>query len=203
MDYKIYDIFPTPIIKFNLERDFSKEELDFITSCEKQSHKNFGNKSSNDSYILKNIELKNINNFCEESLKVFFNKIYNPISQTEIYVTQSWLNWTYKNEYHHTHSHPNSLISGVLYINADKKYDNITFGRSNYKLIEMYPKEYNDYNSDEVDFKVKTGELLLFPSHLQHRVNTTKNDNVRISLAFNSFVKGEFGHIQALNYLEL
>jgi cupin superfamily acireductone dioxygenase involved in methionine salvage len=67
----------------------------------------------------------------------------------------------------------------------------------------MYPKEYNDYNSDEVDFKVKTGELLLFPSHLQHRVNTTKNDNVRISLAFNSFVKGEFGHIQALNYLEL
>ena len=67
----------------------------------------------------------------------------------------------------------------------------------------MFPKEYNDYNTDEVDFKVGTGELLLFPSSLQHRVTVKKTETPRISLAFNSFVKGELGHIKALNYLEL
>ena len=203
MEHKIYDIFPTPVIKFNIGRDFLKEELNFVNKCETDSHRNFGNKSSNDSYILKNSELKDINIFCTNALQTFFNKIYNPISNVEIYITQSWLNWTYNNEYHHTHSHPNSLISGVLYINAEKEYDNITFGIQNHKTIDMFPKEYNDYNTNEIDFKVGTGELLLFPSSLQHRVSTKKTDTQRISLAFNSFVKGELGHVKALNYLQL
>ena len=203
MEHKIYDIFPTPVIKFNIGRDFLKEELNFVNKCETDSHRNFGNKSSNDSYILKNSELKDINIFCTNALQTFFNKIYNPISNVEIYITQSWLNWTYNNEYHHTHSHPNSLISGVLYINAEKEYDNITFGIQNHKTIDMFTKEYNDYNTNEIDFKVGTGELLLFPSSLQHRVSTKKTDTQRISLAFNSFVKGELGHVKALNYLQL
>ncbi len=203
MEHKIYDIFPTPIMKFNFDRDFSKEELEFVSKCESNAHRNFGNKSSNDTYILNNDVLKDINIFCENALKVFFEKIYNPINDVEIYTTQSWLNWTYTKEYHHTHAHPNSIISGVLYINADKNFDNITFGRHNYKLIEMYPKSYNDYNTDEVDFKVKTGELLLFPSNLQHRVNTTNGNSARISLAFNSFIKGDLGNIRGLNYLRL
>lgn len=203
MEHKIYDIFPTPVIKFNFDREFNQSEINFIKKCENTSHKNFGNKSSNDTYVLKNNELKEVSDFCENALKHFFHLLYNPISEVEIYITQSWLNWTYKNEYHHTHSHPNSVISGVFYVSANKKFDTITFGRSTYKTIDMYPKALNDYNTDEVDFKVGTGELLLFPSHLQHRVNVTKGDDVRISLAFNSFVKGELGHIQALNYLKL
>jgi uncharacterized protein (TIGR02466 family) len=203
MEHKIYDIFPTPIMKFKFDREFNQTEIDFISKSEMNCHKNFGNKSSNDTYILKNNEIKNISEFCSDSLNTYFSKIFNPINDVEIYITQSWLNWTYKNEYHHTHSHPNSIVSGVLYISADKNFDNITFGRSNYKTIEIYPKSLNDYNTDEVDFKVGTGELLLFPSHLQHRVSTTKSESTRISLAFNSFVKGEMGHIRALNYLQL
>ena len=203
MEHKIYDIFPTPVMKFNFDKDFTKDELDFVNKCETNCHRNYGNKSSNDNYILNNSEFKNINEFCKNALQLFFDKIYNPISKTEIYITQSWLNWTYVNEYHHTHTHQNSLISGVLYINADKEFDNISFGRHNYRMIEMHPKEFNDYNSDEIDFKVGTGELLLFPSNLQHRVNVTKTKKARISLAFNSFVKGEFGHVKGLNYLKL
>jgi uncharacterized protein (TIGR02466 family) len=203
MEHKIYDIFPTPVMKFNFGREFTKDELDFIYKSEDNCHKNSGNKSSNDTYILNNNQLNDISNFCQNASKVFFEKIYNPINDVEIYITQSWLNWTYSNEYHHTHAHPNSIISGVFYINADKSFDNITFGKHNYKMIEMYPKAYNDYNTDEVDFKVKTGELLLFPSNLQHRVNTTKGNTSRISLAFNTFVKGNFGNLRALNYLKL
>jgi hypothetical protein len=36
------------------------------------------------------------------------------------YITQSWLNYTETNQYHHKHEHPNSLVSGVFYVNDMK-----------------------------------------------------------------------------------
>jgi hypothetical protein len=41
MEHKIYDIFPTPIMKFNFGREFTKDELNFINKCEGNAHRNF------------------------------------------------------------------------------------------------------------------------------------------------------------------
>ena len=42
------------------------------------------------------------------------------MSSIHLKITQSWINFTKKGEYHHPHAHPNSLISGVFYVEADK-----------------------------------------------------------------------------------
>ena len=34
MNVEVFEIFPTPILKFNIGRDFTKEEIDFIISHE-------------------------------------------------------------------------------------------------------------------------------------------------------------------------
>jgi hypothetical protein len=54
-----------------------------------------------------------------------------------------------------------------------------------------------------LSFKVKKNTLIIFPSTLIHHVNNTKSKNTRISLAFNTFVKGNFGANEKLDELIL
>ena len=46
----LYSIFPTPVAKFELGRDFSAEEMAFVDS--QPTHKNMGNTTSDDRYVL-------------------------------------------------------------------------------------------------------------------------------------------------------
>jgi uncharacterized protein (TIGR02466 family) len=203
MDYKIIDIFPTAVMKFKLNREFTKNESDFVNTHEKVFHQNAGNKFSKNTFILNETEMGSINKFCNDALQIYFKNIKNPITNTSIQITQSWLNYTKMNGFHHEHDHPNSIISGVFYFSADKTNDIISFKRSEYKQIQILYKEANDYNTVQTDIKVESGDLVLFPSSVSHYVPNTESAKTRISLAFNSFVYGELGIPYALNYVKL
>jgi uncharacterized protein (TIGR02466 family) len=131
------------------------------------------------------------------------DKIICPSNKVKPYITQSWLNYTKKNQYHHKHQHPNSLVSGVFYINADEKLDKIKFFKEDYQPIKLEIKEYNLFNSQSWWFTVKTGDIVLFPSSLTHMVETKEGDNTRVSLAFNVFVEGKIGDNKGLTELIL
>jgi ectoine hydroxylase-related dioxygenase (phytanoyl-CoA dioxygenase family) len=51
--------------------------------------------------------------------------------------------------------------------------------------------------------KPEIGDLILFPSHLLHSVDTVTTDETRISLSFNVFFKGELGNEENLNLLNI
>lgn len=203
MEHKVYEIFPTLVMKFNLKRDFSDNEIAFINDTKLKVYKNYGNHSSTNTFILNQPEMAEIKKFCENSLEFYFEEFYKPLTKVKSIITQSWLNYTENNQHHHGHTHPNSLISGVLYINANKDLDRICFCRNDYKQISIAEREKNDYNTDEIEFKVNKGELLLFPSNLIHKVPLKNDKDIRISLAFNSFITGEIGFLRSLNYLKL
>ncbi len=190
-------------MKFKLNREFTKNELDFVNTHENIYYPNTGNKYSKNTFILNESEMKGINKFCDDALQTYFKNIINPITNTSIKITQSWLNYTKTNGFHHEHDHPNSMISGVLYLSAQKDIDVISFRRSDYKQIQIFYKEANDYNTAQTDIRIESGDLVLFPSNISHYVPQTKSTNTRISLAFNSFVYGEIGLPDALNYVKL
>jgi hypothetical protein len=50
---------------------------------------------------------------------------------------------------------------------------------------------------------VETYDLILFPSALQHLVSSTTNPETRVSLAFNSFIKGTLSPEDSLSYLNI
>ena len=203
MDYKIIDIFPTAVLKFKINRDFTKEELNFVNTHENIYYPNSGNKYSKNTFILNENEMLDINKFCNDALQTYFKNVINPITNTSIKITQSWLNYTKLNGFHHEHDHPNSIISGVFYFSADKSKDIISFRRNDYKQIQILYKEANDYNTMQTDVKVESGDLVLFPSNISHYVPQTENSKTRISLAFNSFVYGDIGLPEALNYVKI
>jgi uncharacterized protein (TIGR02466 family) len=199
----IMGIFPTPIYSSKLNRHLSKEELSFIDKTKEDVYKNKGNTTSNDKNILENEVFKNLKDDLHLRVKDYFDKVISSSNHITPYITQSWLNYTETNQYHHKHSHPNSLVSGVFYINCHEEYDKINFFNEKYKAIALDVENYNLYNSETWWLPVKTGDIILFPSSLTHMVETKQGNNTRISLAFNVFVKGNIGNEKNSTYLKL
>jgi uncharacterized protein (TIGR02466 family) len=199
----INSIFPTPIYMSKLNRELTPLELKFVDKNKKDFYKNEGNITSNNKYILNEKPFTNIKKKLDLIVKDYFEKIISPTNSTTPYITQSWLNYTETNQYHHKHAHPNSLVSGVFYINCDNKFDKIKFFNDNYKAIKLEVKDWNLWNSETWWFSVKTGDVILFPSSLTHMVETKEGDNTRISLAFNVFIKGTIGNNKNLTELIL
>ena len=179
-------IFPEPVYVSTLDRALTKEELRTINK-----HKKKGNITSNDNYVLENKTLKNLKKDLNKKVDDYFDKIIctdNPITP---YITQSWINYTEPNQFHHRHSHSNSHISGVFYVSADKKIDSIKFYKAlPYEAIRPNIDKYNIFNSTSWKFPVETGNVFLFRSSLEHGVDRKKGTMTRISLSFNVFFKG-------------
>ena len=68
-------------------------------------------------------------------------------------------------------------------------------------LIKLTSKEFNFYNSESWWIPVKTGDLVVFPSNFAHSVANTESKNTRISLSFNTFLKGIIGDPDTLTEL--
>jgi uncharacterized protein (TIGR02466 family) len=202
----IHSIFPTPIYTTKMDRGFTKQELQFVKQQKKHCKNNQGNVNTKDNYILNRKEFKNIKKFLDKCCKNYLDTVICPKDNIELYITQSWLNYTEANQYHHKHEHPNSVVSGVLYFDSDVKKDKILFSHSKgYQQIspETDKEKFNLWNSGTWFFPVETGNLFMFPSSTTHQVETKKGTNTRISLAFNTFYKGSVGSNTKLTELIL
>ena len=193
---KIEALFPIALGCTELDRELTKEELDFFkrTQESKDIVINEGNTHTADYHILDNPELSELKKDLTEKVNLYFRSAYKIDEDIKIFITISWVNYTETGEYHHAHNHPNSVISGVYYIETDES-DTITFSAPWTNKLTMYmsPIEYNQWNSEEWWYPTRKNTLLLFPSKLVHRVNQVESDKTRISLAFNTFIKGKIG----------
>ena len=202
----IHSIFPTPIYTTKIDRGFTKQELNFVKEQKKHCSNNQGNTNTKDNYILNRKEFKNIKKFLDKCCKDYLKTVICTKNNIEIYITQSWLNYTEANQYHHQHAHPNSVVSGVFYFDSDINNDKILFTSSRgYQQIrpDTDKEKFNLWNSHTWFFPVETGNLFMFPSSTIHQVETKKGNNTRISLAFNTFYKGSVGSNTELTELIL
>jgi uncharacterized protein (TIGR02466 family) len=202
----IQPIFPVPVVLSQLERDWTAEEKQFFAKQNSKQMRNIGNSMSKNNYVLNEPEMAGLKAEIDVVLKQYVDNIIIPESDdVEIYVTQSWMNWTRKGEYHHRHTHSNSYLSGVVYINADEKIDKIVFINDVYRTIKFAHKETNHFNTETWNFTSRPGMLVLFPSWLTHMVEIKgdSHNNTRVSLAFNTFVRGTLGANKSLTELKL
>lgn len=93
-----------------------------------------------------------------------------------------WATFHFSGISHLIHTHPNSLVSGVYYVDIPE--DN--FGLL---LLEDPRGPYPPFDN-RIKIKPSTGDIIIFPSWLPHQVSPTSNINPRISIAFN--VPGEW-----------
>jgi len=207
---ELVSLFPSCLLLNTIEEPFTQDELDCILEYKDTVRANTGNITTKDVLVLDNPRLARLKRVAEEALQDYLIQFYNPISPDKIklVVTQSWLNYTDKTQYHHKHHHHNSIISGCMYINAIKDKDSIVFTKratgDNWQLQAL---EQNYFNCNEFTVNVGTGDVVLFPSNMLHSVPKTNHDHTRISLAFNSFWEGELGFMEGplerINFLRV
>lgn len=195
-------VFPNPILTYTNKKSLSLKERDYLLNLEQR--KNMGNTSSVNESLFKDVKLKILQTWIRSALEDYVDRIYCPKESITLNITQSWVNVCRKGEYHHLHSHPNSLVSGVYYVQSSKN-DKINFTDNSHSTLDIIPREYNLFNSRDWWMPAMQDTLVLFPSSLFHRVSPVEEerDRDRVSLSFNTFPTGILGSSDNLSELEL
>ena len=199
---QVHTIFATPMFVSTFhDRKKLDDILNFVKSLEyKDKTGQTENKMSSNTFVLNLPELKELKIYVEDALKYFMQNVI----QTEqtLKITQSWVNYSEKGKTHTFHTHPNSIFSGVFYLQSDLNSPYVTF-------FNRIPNQYQFESRGDTPFtgnifrcNPDPGSLIIFPSNLPHAVETNTSDTPRISLSFNTFVNDKIGSMSALTYVE-
>jgi uncharacterized protein (TIGR02466 family) len=200
MKEELLELFPTPLLITQYEQPIDKE-LAYLKTISYRKQQGNGNFRSDDSYLLRKEEFKDIKNFLKESVDRFTTNVIN--TKQRLVITQCWANRNPKGSKHHEHVHPNSIISGVMYFQINEKLPPISFSKERQDGVKLDPIKYNHMNSESFMLPCKTGELILFPSSLKHSVPINQGEEDRISVSFNTFCIDAIGSEQSLTHLDI
>jgi len=157
-------------------------------------------------FITENVTLLDDPNCLEiknKILNAFDDYVYNLLKikpETEFYLTTSWAVKFLPGGSAHEHTHTNSLFSGTLYLKAAEDTGQITFHKHQKYLnfssptISLEFAEQNIFNSSTWSITPTENQIIIFPSNVMHSVETNNSKDDRISVAFNLFVRGNFGY---------
>jgi uncharacterized protein (TIGR02466 family) len=194
-------LFPIPISKVNLNYKLSEihaEEL-FNVEIPKTIINDSDTYQGQNSKILDNPIFFELKQKLQEELNNYVKQIFD--YTCEIYITHSWINLNPSGTGHAAHTHTNSVFSGVYYLIVPPDCGpGLTFYNPRTPMFNFIPNENNMYNSSSWNINVSAGDLLLFPSEIYHGVNKNKSQSPRVTLGFNTFVRGHIGEKNQSNY---
>ena len=194
-EFEIHNLWPVPIYQSYIP--VKEKWKEYIKSLNyKRTHiKN--SDISDDRYILNSMpELKSeIELHCENYVRKYLSISKN----VKFYLLNSWSNVHKPTDGSQIHYHGNSLLSGVYYPIFPKNSGDISFFKTGsytnifHQSIRFEYDEDTHVNTEMYKLEVNEGKVVIFPSHLEHKVEQNLSKEKRYSIAFNFFVKGKFG----------
>jgi len=170
---------------------------------ENQFESNGGwNSISNDKWILDVPELIDLKNIINNFIRRYVLKVFGIDHSVDI--TQSWSTVTNNGEEHPVHFHPNSYLSGVMFVKSSDDSSPLLL-HNNIKLpsisLDLYdgkesnipPNEFASVTASTFSVAPTEGSIVLFPSLTPHGVCKSRSKDERIIIAFNTFPRLPFG----------
>jgi uncharacterized protein (TIGR02466 family) len=177
--------------------------IEFIKNIEMEPLANGKGFSSIDRQVLNKTEFAWFKQKIQEKVEDYFYEQLRIDSKIKIRISNSWITKFEQNGWGYGHFHDHSIYSGVLYLNADSNSGMLRFYKGqninqmgNPPLITLPFEEnvqWNLFNSPAWNYSPNTGDILLFPSHMQHEITKNYSTEDRYSLAFNTFISGTLG----------
>lgn len=186
----IVNLFPTPVaILDNVIDEFERYSLlERVKTTEHIKHGAFRDNSSSshqhgDNFIVDGSKLHTV---ITQHVNRYATEVFG-IQQLKL--SSSWSNIQGPGSKLLNHVHPNSKVSGVMYLNVDSSSSRIFFHNPNpFIPFEDYVN-LTDWNQHFHWFEPKNCQLFLFPSWLSHGSHLDENHSQeRISIAFNTVI---------------
>ena len=185
--------FSTPIWASQIE-DYQKinnDMLSYIINLQRLDpvgviKSNFKGWHSKD-FNLKDKEPKNFITAIKKNLNEALNDMnWNLVSQS-VKISNMWAIVNEQSALNQKHQHSNSDISAAYYVEAHENCGDIVFYDPRPARTYKHPlaKSPNKLNATVNSIKPEPGMLVLFPSYLDHSVNTNLSNKKRIVISFN------------------
>jgi uncharacterized protein (TIGR02466 family) len=177
-------LFQVPILKkyIGCTEKFNFNGLELV--------KNKSNWRTKNTNILELPELSSLKELILDATMDYFYGIIAVSPICEIYITESWINKSSHGDSHHVHIHPNSILSGVMYLKSDLELFETVFTNPFSPILDFDYKIQNEFNSKEIVLISNVGECIIFPSNLEHHCSKYSG-SYRYTLSWNTFVKGK------------
>ena len=198
----ISGLFPIPVYKKNINRGLNDGEIKYSNIDSWCTQPGSDNVRATTTAVLDIPAFFGIKNFIQTCINDYVKEIISPTTNMQLYITQSWINFNRPGDKHHQHFHSNSILSGSFYLNTGEQ--DMLFFVNPVKQPFHISKVPNWWNMSRIGVNVANGDAVIFPSHIEHGVETQmQEDHIRVSIAFNTWFKGEIGDEQGLTRLVL
>ena len=197
LNYKTNLIFPIPIHQFDVNgfSEIKDELIDYAYDYKKKDPKGVS-LSNRGGWQSEGFEIINE----DDVLQLFLiNCLSNfpPIKESVELRGYAWININKPGDYNIKHVHPTNNLSGVLWIKCLENSGDIVFDSPNNFESFLENKSYDDdfkksnFIDDSYHCYPTEGRMIVFPSHLEHRVQENKSNEDRISVSFNIRLSNE------------
>jgi len=188
IEKKKHAVFPTLIMTFDLsDHPHYNRVLDVVEKTKTGSHLIMRNSESSYDERTDNVWLNHmlLREF-KDTLQGCIDEYTKHYGLKQVHITNSWMNKVGVGGAVKPHRHELSVVSGAFYPIADEGSCSLLFRSpiTPYRMNEFLVTE-NEYNMANQSIECKQGELILFPSWLEHFTdeNTTEN---RVTVSFNT-----------------
>ena len=130
-------------------------------------------------------ELKNL---LDLHINRFSSELDFDLEGRDLKLEDIWINILAEDGNHSAHIHPNSVISGTIYISMPPKTSAIKFEDPRHPMMMAAPARLSsakEYLKPFIYINPSVGEILLWESWLRHEVPTNTSSQERISISFN------------------
>ncbi len=188
---KIHPAFSTPIYKDRIQID--KNVLNPILSDIDFKRIDTKDRWHSSNYKILDNELAFLKDEVQSRIEDYAHNSLGMARRHKLKITDSWVMKHGRDDKSDMHWHPNSIISGVLYLQTYKDCGNICFFREKNLFSDILDFEFshNDTNARIIEVEPIDGMVLLFPSKTLHGVNQSQTDVKRFCCAFNTWIEGE------------
>lgn len=200
----VYPLFSTPLYINNVGEFACPDikRLDYSSKVPAGGNVTF--LSSTDKHVLERPEFAQVKSIIMNEVDKYGREVLRVNRNIEFYITNSWVNVYRPGDQAGSHSHNNSLFSGVLYLKVSEDSGDIIFYRDIMSLVPFPPAldlqidASTIYNCKHFGHRPKQNEIVIFPSVVQHSVGINESSEERWCLAFNIFVRGSIGGLHEL-----
>jgi uncharacterized protein (TIGR02466 family) len=181
------DLFPTPVTKYDLSFLDLDKIFKIIKQVDVKPHGLIG--ASDSSYgLYLSILYDDQLSFLKKELDNCLQEYRQRVGLQDVEIANSWFNNMATGTSTQLHRHEGSVISGAFYLKIDDKSVPLRFKSPvhPYKMLDIFKKP-TKYGCPFFELTPISGQLVLFPSWLEHE--TAPECGERVVISFNTFYK--------------